>query len=203
MATEDILSKLTEELEKGITTEAQVVYLLVGIRKLIERDGIEEKYVALNFHCDWALHSQLDRAGAKAILKQFDAAHVLLREHIELHSLPPKLRTEIDDISKMKSFEKELSAFLSAYHLPSLTHHHSDEWPHFLYLYVRVVEDIPLVVNAPGTCQNISRLTVRCELARKPLKHDDGEDILFNVRWIIHDKAGQSGELFVIHSFET
>ena len=59
------------------------------------------------------------------------------------------------------------------------------------------------MVNAPGACQNISRLTVRCELAPEPLKHDDGDDMLFKVRWIIRDKAGQSGELFVIHAFET
>jgi hypothetical protein len=36
--TEAIPRKLTDELNKGITIEVQVVYLLAGIRKLIERD---------------------------------------------------------------------------------------------------------------------------------------------------------------------
>ena len=36
--TEEIIRKLTAQLNNGITTEVQVVYLLVGIRKLIERD---------------------------------------------------------------------------------------------------------------------------------------------------------------------
>ncbi len=43
MTTRDIIPKLTSELDKGITTEAQAVYLLVGIRKIIERVGPERR----------------------------------------------------------------------------------------------------------------------------------------------------------------
>ena len=64
---EEIIRKLTAQLNEGITTEVQVVYLLVGIRKLIERDEKRERYPVLNFSCDWVLHSKLDRSGAKAI----------------------------------------------------------------------------------------------------------------------------------------
>jgi len=49
MTTRDIISKLTSELDKGITTEAQAVYLLVGIRKIIERDKIGREYADLRF----------------------------------------------------------------------------------------------------------------------------------------------------------
>jgi hypothetical protein len=59
----------------------------------------------LKFHCDWVLHAKLDRAKAKSVLKQFDAAHALLKGSIELHDLPQSLRGEIDRISQMRSFE--------------------------------------------------------------------------------------------------
>ena len=79
MSTPEIIRKLTEELDNGITTEVQVVYVLAGVKKLIERDKVEDQYADLRFHCDWVLHSGMDRAAAKAILKQFDAAQPLFR----------------------------------------------------------------------------------------------------------------------------
>lgn len=98
MTTRDIIGKMTRELDGGIETEAQVVYLLAGVRKLIERDKAKEQYPDLKFHCDWALHSSLEGTAAKEVLRKFDAAHALLRRKIELHDLPAPLRTEIDRI---------------------------------------------------------------------------------------------------------
>jgi len=36
--TRDIIEKLKEQIVSGITTESRSVYLMAGIRKLIERD---------------------------------------------------------------------------------------------------------------------------------------------------------------------
>jgi hypothetical protein len=198
--TPDILRKLAAELDRGITTEVQVVYLLAGIRKLIERDKIEDQYPALKFHCDWALHSSMDQAAAKAVLKEFDAAHTLLRGNVELHDLPAPLKSEIDRISKMRCFKKELSKFLTAYGLPPLTQHRHDGWVHFLHLYTKVIEDIPLVVAMPAAKKrpkqamrdsgpkHISHVTVNFEEARETIKHEGGEELLFKVTWTIHDQ---------------
>ena len=211
--TRDIIRKLAGELDTGITTEVQVVYLLAGIRKLIERDKIEEQYARLKFHCDWALHSSMDREAAKSILKQFDAAYVLLRGNIELDKLPSTLRVEIDRISQMRSFERELLRFLAAYGLPPLTQHRSDGWTHFLHLYTKVIEDIPLVLSSGAKKKNpkqgttdsnpkhISHVTVHLELARETVKYAGGEEVLFKVTWTIHDKNGQSGDIFILNSF--
>jgi hypothetical protein len=115
MTTRDIVSKLTNELDGGIETEVQAVYLLAGIRKIIERDKVGGQYPNLKFHCNWVLHSRLDQAPAQAILAKFDAAHALLKGKVKLQDLPPALSSEIDRISKMQSFHKELSGFLAAY----------------------------------------------------------------------------------------
>jgi len=202
--TEAILKKLTAELNRGIDTEVQVVYLLVGIRKLIERDALEGKYPRLKFHCDWALHSMLDRAEARSILRKFDAAHALLKGEVQLHDLPGTLKNEVHRISQMESFSEELLQFLESYDLPPLTQHRSDGWMHFLYLYTRVIEDIPLVVRQAATDSNprhITEVTVHCDLARNPVKLSDGEEMLFRVRWNIVDKNGESGEIFIINAF--
>src|SRR3984893_16722677 len=215
MSTPEIIRKLKDELDKGIATEVQTIYLLAGIRKLIERDGVEDQYADLRFHCDWALHSSMDRGAARVILRQFDAAHTLLRSSLLLHQLPPALRNEIDRISKMRSFEKELAEFLTAYGLPPITKISEDGWPHFLHLYARVIEDIPLTVWLPAVSKEkhqakpntssdspkyISRVTVHLEPARKAIQHGGREDVLFKVTWRIHDKNGKSREVFVINS---
>ena len=213
MTTPVIIRKLTSELDAGITTEVQVVYVLAGIRKLIERDKVSDQYKNLKFHCDRVLHSSLEGKAAKDILKKFDAAHPFLRNGVELHLLPPELRSEIDRIFKMRSFKEELSRFLEVYDLPPLTKNRPDGWPHFLHLYTRVIEDIPLVVSLPGGRKkgkqgiaasgpkHISRVTVQFDQAAAPVIHATGEEVLFRVTWTIHDRNGQSGSLFVINSF--
>jgi hypothetical protein len=213
MSTRDIRRKLTAKLDKGITTEVQVVYVLAGVRKLIERDKIEDEYTDLRFHCDWALHSSLSWAAvAKAILREFDAAHALLKAG---QRLPLRLKVEIDRISKMRSFEKELFKFLAVYELPSLTKNNPDGWAHFLHLYAKVIEDIPLTVYVPSAGKkkkdkkgpsdsapkHISHVTVHFEQARDWLKDGGREEVLFTVTWRLHDKNGKSGDIPVYHSF--
>ena len=192
--TKDIIRKLTAELDSGITTEVQVVYVLAGIRKIIERDDLRGQYPSLNFHCDWALHAHLDRAGAKAILKHFDAAQPLFNGNLDIYDFPSDLRQEIDRISQMKLFRKELITFLNAYDLPPITRRRSDGWTHFLHFYTQVIEDIPLVVADPSTTQHISKIVVQCELARETVKHEGYEEMLFKVSWNIYDKQGNCGE---------
>jgi hypothetical protein len=60
MARHAIIEKLDIELSQQITSERQVVYILVEIRKLMERNNDTEKCFALNFYCDWAMHTKLD-----------------------------------------------------------------------------------------------------------------------------------------------
>ena len=198
--TEEIIRKLTAELNKGITTEVQVVYLLAGIRKLIERDDLGAQYPALNFHCDWVLHSKLDRSAAKAILREFDEAHPLVKSRMDL---PRELQNKIDDISKMRTFEKELTSFLEKYGLPPIAQD-VDGWSHFLHLYTQVIQDIPLMVKAssPDAAQNISKVVVHFEAATETQKFGDREDFFYRIVWEIFDKNGGSGTHSVYNSFD-
>lgn len=120
MSTPEIIRKLTEQIDAGMNTEVQVVYVLAGIRKIIERGGLRARFKILNFHCDWVLHALLDRADARRVLALFDAAHPLLKGDVKLSDLPANLRPAITELSHMQSFEAEIEQFCADYGLPSL-----------------------------------------------------------------------------------
>ncbi len=125
MTTHDIIWKFTQQLNGGITSEPQVVYLLAGIRKLMEHDQIEDKFVNLKFHCDWTLHSRLSGEAEHQILRLFDAAYPILTRYEKQTS------RRVDRISEMRLFEEELSVVLLNYGLPPLTIKRKDGWISF------------------------------------------------------------------------
>ncbi len=68
----EILEKLNIELKKDIHTECQVVYILSKIRKCLEINNQKSEYKYLNFYCNWALHSKINRAEPVAdIIREF------------------------------------------------------------------------------------------------------------------------------------
>ena len=192
-----IISKLRMLLTNGIHTEADALYFVAEVRKLLEHQRLNQRYNHLKFHCDWALHAKLCGPTAQKILSHFDAANIHLKAGAELHDLPGLLSTEIDRISKMEYFKCELESFLVANRLPNLITMRSDSWTHFLHLYAQIVEDCPLEMTTKNKSANITHVTLKMELASRLL---DGE-MFFKVRWIIRDKNGLTGEIFVLHSF--
>lgn len=71
-----ILDKLRKELQKDIRNEAQVVYILSRIRKMLELGKHKSKYPILNFYCNWVLHSEINDTEGKSV-------NFMLREFIE------------------------------------------------------------------------------------------------------------------------
>lgn len=210
--TPNIILKLSEQIESGIDTEPKVVYIMAGIRKLIERNEVQEKYPNLKFHCDWTLHSQLEGTGARRVLIEFDQVQALLKSGKELHQLPREMRSGIEAIGKLALFEVELTSFLWEYGLPVFTRH-GNQWSRFVYLYARVIEDIPLTFAMktsqarPGDTKrkdpkNITKIIVGCDLAQETLKFGDKEDVLYRLRWEIYDLDGSIGEIDVFQTFE-
>ena len=192
-----ILTKLEKLLAYGIRSEAEAVYLMVEVRKLLEQQDAKRQYQYLTFHCDWALHAKLSGTTAQRILKLFDAASVHLKAGIKLDQLPGSLRMEIERISKLDYFERELESFLQNNGIQTLGSTRSDGWTHFAHLYTQIVEDCPLVMTAKNASATIASVTLELEFAKKVVHGD----VFFKVRWIIRDKSGKSGEIFVINSF--
>lgn len=190
-----IFEKLRRELELDITTERQVVYILVEIRKAIEQAGEQKNYFALDFYCSWALHTKMDRAGAVRILKRFDQAHPLLVQNKEL---PPELRKEIHQTTKLQKFEDEMEQFLNANGLPTAIVDDPNAWVKFLRLYAHVIDDCALVLAGERTkLHSLDHISVHLQMAIRPLECEK----LFRIRWTCHGKDGQCGDHDVYFSF--
>ena len=130
----DILEKLTRELNNIITTEAQTVYLLVQIRKLMEHKS-KKTFDTLKMFCDWALHIELSRnKQIIELLKEFDEA--MKRENNGYG--PIKY-----DYLSLKKFKEAMKEFLTEFNLPQNILK-SREWSLFLRLYTSVVSDCPV-----------------------------------------------------------
>lgn len=192
-----IISKLKLLLSKRIRTEADALYLLVAVRKLLEQQQAKKQYDYLTFHCDWALHAKLDGTTAQKILRLFDAANVHLKAGVELHDLPGLLRMEIERISKLRYFEQQLDDFLKANDIPTLDATRADGWIHFVHLYTKIVEDCPLVMTAKNSSATVASVTLKLELA----KTASVGDVWFQVRWLIQDNNGKTGEIYILNSF--
>lgn len=192
-----ILTKLEKLLAHGIRSEAEALYFMVEVRKLLEQQDVRGKYEYLTFHCDWALHAKLSGPTAQRILNLFDAANIHLKSGAELEELPDLLRMEINRISKMEYFERELESFLKTNGLSTLKMTSADGWTHFLHLYTQIIEDCPLVITAKNSSATVTSVTLQVDLG-KQAKHGE---VWFQVRWVIQDKNGRTGQIFVIHSF--
>ncbi len=154
MARHAIVEKLNQEFREPVRSERQAVYILVELRKLLEITCSRMRYRSLDFHCDWAMHSMLDRGGARRIVQRFDERDRLWDE--VNRSKPgdplPDLNTPIaafEEIVEFRNFRQELRDFCESQQIvgPLLDDEH--EWSHFLRQYASVIDSCPLVCNAP------------------------------------------------------
>jgi hypothetical protein len=178
-------------------TEARIVYILVEIRKLIERKNQKQQYFALDFHCSWALHTTMDRAGAERILRRFDEAYEPLKDR-RLAELPRTFANEFEATVGLKNFRTQLGEFLTAYSLP--TNVIQDNWTSFIRQYVAVIEDCPLTIKETAIpLKNITHVTVHIDEAQKEITEAGQSYELYRIRWVSHGKNNKQG-IFEIYN---
>jgi len=137
--------KLQEELISAAElTEARLVYMLVCVRKLMEIGGTQ--YPSLRFHCDWALHSRLDRKEAVRVIKLFDDLEDALANE-DSHGIE-RARRAVDSIVNVQNFRNELGEFLTDHQMPNSVCILAENWIRFLDVYMRIISDVPLEFNS-------------------------------------------------------
>jgi hypothetical protein len=162
-----IASKLEQEFNQSIKTERQVVYILAQIRKLMELEKSQNRYVALNFHCNWALHPELSiSAEGRRIVEIFDRAEAFL---IQMENTVPGQPMANPDSSWMEPLENvvELSHLKSEFQ--QFCHDHGisgklvtseTEWLNFIDKYAFVIEEVPLV-SSDANLQHVKKVITR------------------------------------------
>lgn len=146
---EAIVDKLRAELAAGIASERQVVYSLVEIRKLLERDGRQSEFTNLLFYCDWATHAVMDRAGAKRFVRMMDAAAAAI-------IAGGTYTRQLAGILSFKSFRVELNLLFK---MKSLSPLDGEPWRRFLTFYSQVIGDCPCRFEAGASGHSFEHCT--------------------------------------------
>jgi hypothetical protein len=159
MGLKPLQQKLLEQLDpKDELTEPRVVFMMVCVRKLLEIEPLNLQ--SLKFHCDWALHSRLERTEAVKVIKLFDDLESALRTKDDRAA--DKLKRKLHRIVDQGHFRRELEMFLEHHQLPPELSVLSARWIPFWKIYMNVIHDVPLEFTATPTR---SELRIRREMA--------------------------------------
>lgn len=200
--TDKIVDKLRAELAKPITTEPQVVYLLVEIRKLLERDTVGG-FGTLKLYCNWAVHATVERGGAVDLLKTFDDIEDAYQRNDNISY--KKLVKAAETVLGTKTFQLELKGFLKSRKLDTALCDNEEQWRIFLEQYIKVIEDIPVEFKQTHI-KHVKNLTVRLINDRKfgyvlhELTHERGKkNWHFALEWSTKLFNGTKGKRHVFH----
>jgi hypothetical protein len=136
--TPEIIEKLNKFLSKHVplTEEFEVVYLMVELRKLIEREA-KGDYQLVRFYCDWTVHplKNLNRSFIVEVNSIID--EILKASSIDF--LMPTFRTEMLSLFTTFGLREELCSDKAA-------------WKNFAKTLVQVLADQPIVEKRLGLC---------------------------------------------------
>jgi len=118
----------------------QVVYLLVEVRKLMDRTAYANPL--LRMFCNWVVHTTLEKpgVGAALILADFDA---LMVEIFERQQMPAQSRN-----ITFGTFREALIQLFKHFALHDNLTQDAKQWERFCKLYSSVVGECPIVFNA-------------------------------------------------------
>ncbi len=154
---DQIIHKLGRVLERQVTSEPLVVYLLVEIRKLMDRKGLQ--YDTLRLCCNWVVHVELSRDVAQRVVKLVDALYPRLVNGQLTEGDKKALRA----FFLMSRFRDELETLLVR---EGLRRFADDEWNGFLACFLNVIEDCPLTCRAPGLA-NVDKVVLIREVGEE------------------------------------
>src|SRR5580698_9649235 len=137
---DELIRKIQDVLDRRITNEKQVVYLLVEIRKLMDRDKYNDP--VLRTFSNWVVHTSLEsrREGSTFILTEFDRHFIDLYEHGQKS---PHLK----HIS-LVAFQHSLVNFFTHFGLNAKFVGDLVAWKKFAHLYCSIVSECPITFKA-------------------------------------------------------
>jgi hypothetical protein len=155
MAREQIVEKLDTFLNKKtpLMEESDVVYLLVEIRKILDRDN-NRNYPLLRFYADWSVHTEKDRI-TREIHDIMVEIYADVYELITQYPPPVSKRSKVIGFMYMEDLQAEMEKFLQEYSLPDSLATNKDYWIQFVNLLVQILSDQP--INRP--CDEIENFS--------------------------------------------
>ena len=197
MGQDVIVGKLNRELAEPITSERQVVYILVETRKLLELAGMLDAYPQLVFFCNWAMHTTLDRPAARRMIEPFDVTIAATRRAppnpTDLAANPEAMQEFVGqivasfDVAGLRVFKEELERFFQSQLIDCPLLGDEGGWINFLRYYLGVIEDCPLKCQGNA---NVKTLLVRRVAADS---YSDDAPVYLRLRWIwLHEDGTET-----------
>jgi len=181
-----IIDKLQKELQTEITSERQVVYVLVEIRKLIDSETDPNSYVTLKIYCDWAVHTELTKANRIRPIMSLVDNDIFECFDPNGHGSSVEDHEKLQALLYLDALRSDLLNFLRANNLPTAIADDDAQWFKFLNHYSGVIEDCSLIYKADDL-RIVRQITFRKE--RNGL--DASQWCPFNIIWEILLKDGR------------
>lgn len=105
MSHPEIIERLSKKLESVPKSEEDIIFILSKVRKILELNHHPDKYSVLNFYCNLALHSKIDKPIPKILSDE------LIRVHENLEAYHPFIG--------YSDLHNQLIEFISEYNLPN------------------------------------------------------------------------------------
>lgn len=145
----------SKEPQKQSVPESDIIHLITEIRKVLEITNSKSKFLLLNFFCDWALHSSIDRSDIPIkIFKRITNIMIYGKQNLLAWARP------LENIIFVE-FRKDLKKFLKEYSLPIGVSQKHKEWKQFLEGYVYLIAGCPLKLNRNKLSQQKKELKTR------------------------------------------
>lgn len=135
-----IVNKLNQFLVKHqpLKEECEVVYLMVELRKLLDREREQNKsdfYPLVRFHADWVVHTRKDHTtpAMKEIMTKIDNA-------IDVYPKDGNI-----DFLLLPEFREELKQLLEKYDLSNAFCKNDNDWMNFMLALTQILADQPLI----------------------------------------------------------
>lgn len=176
----------------AITDEVKTVYLLVQARKLFEHDDTLGKSLpTLKFYCNWALHVQLDQAGAKKFLQTVMPVLTLSGAHAQ------EAHHDFDALLTLAAFRSELRDLLESFGANLAVCDDPVRWADFLRAYSHVVQDAELILTTTSVPSGPLALAVK-KVTIRPTSSGTSTDPtvkIYPMLWFIEYADGRIGRL--------
>ena len=175
---DELVRKIQSVLDRRITQETQVLYLLVELRKLMDREKYKDP--VLRMFCNWVVHTSLEdpREGSRLVLSEFDA---LITGLIERNEGSP----HFDHLS-FSAFREALARCFESFGLSAKFINDKKSYERFVGLYSAIVGECPIRFSAFKTAL---KYVVKIEL------RGIESDVVFNgwpvLEWRATMKDGQ------------
>jgi hypothetical protein len=136
--TDELLRKIQHVLDRRITNEKQVVYLMVELRKLMDRENYKDP--VLRTFSDWVVHTSLSypKEGSAFLLDEFDHLITEMFEH-------KKKSNRLEHVS-LTEFRLALHRCFQQFGL--VGNFIKSDWKRFVQLYCSIVSECPIVFTA-------------------------------------------------------